>query len=191
MALSKSQPFSDKLAALERAFRKLPISQPGEPDALKYEMLLPGIARELASLSPRSLPNPNRRAIHRKLSKLKKCAEELQDGDNRFFNLPIDWRIPIISLGHLSLPANPEREVGAPKKVLGPRVARLVAQHFYGLTGLLPSDGIPLGGGPAGGPFVELLSEIYNILEVNDSATTQATAACANLRKSMTKSSSK
>jgi hypothetical protein len=54
-----------------------------------------------------------------------------------------------------------------PRKV---QIARVVAQHYYGLTGQKPTRRVKWDDGRAYGPFLELLNAVYGILDIKASA---------------------
>jgi hypothetical protein len=59
-----------------------------------------------------------------------------------------------------------------PEKIQERKIARVVAQHYYDLTGKAPS--VSTKDGKANGPFLDLLNAVYEILDVRASAESQA-----------------
>ena len=63
---------------------------------------------------------------------------------------------------------------GAPKKLQLRKIAQAVAQHYYALTGKKPT--VPKKDGIAYGPFLDLLTEVYMILDFKKNASAEAQA---------------
>jgi len=65
---------------------------------------------------------------------------------------------------------------GAPKKVQEKKISRVVAIHYFGLTGKKPTMTVVYD--KAGGEFFVLLRTVFEILGIKASAEAQARAAC-------------
>jgi hypothetical protein len=65
---------------------------------------------------------------------------------------------------------------GAPIKVQPRKIALVVAQHYFGLTGRVPTRNVDSDQGNSYGQFVELLKTVYDILGVDASTDSQARA---------------
>jgi hypothetical protein len=176
---SRSDTPSEILEKLEQAFRKLNL---GDADArgIPYKSVIPGIAYELLNLRPvdkEKLPSPK---IAGHLIALKEHAEALEG-----VPLPSSrWRNIRDLIRRTDIPAFPKRKPqasrkGAPAKNQPQKIAQITAMHFYGLTGKRPTRSTPVDYGKARGPFIELLTEIYEILGISASAANQAKAAIA------------
>jgi hypothetical protein len=72
------------------------------------------------------------------------------------------------------LPENVGR--GSPKKVRAQKIARIVAIHYWHLTGRLPARTNDPGTSQTSGQFVNLLKDIFSILGVKASAGAQTKA---------------
>ena len=140
-------------AELEAAFRKLPIAPPND-GRIPYELLIPGIGRQLALMKPvdRKVASPD--ATKRKLVALKKHAKILCEDMSAMALLPLKLRILIVEIAQENPKLPPRAGRGAPQKSLAMQVAPSVAEHFYGLTGTRPTRITPPGGGKANGPFL-------------------------------------
>jgi hypothetical protein len=168
---------------LEAAFRKLPIAPPDD-EHIPYESLLPGIVRQLALMKPVDCKVVARDATKRKLIAMKKPAKSLFEDMSTMALLPLNLRLSIAEISHAEISKLPlPGSRGAPQKSLALRVARTVAEHFYGLTGTRPTRITPTGGGKAHGQFLELLAAIYGILGIKASVENQAKAAIRFLGK--------
>jgi hypothetical protein len=73
-----------------------------------------------------------------------------------------------------------------PRKTQERKIARVVAQHYHGLTGEQPA--VRTKDGVAYGPFLDLLSEVFEILEVAASSEDQARGVAREWRASKEKS---
>jgi hypothetical protein len=74
-----------------------------------------------------------------------------------------------------SLPRNAGR--GAKPRRQAKKIASSVATHYFRITGKFPTVITPSDGGKAYGPFLDLLSEVFRLLNVKASAESQAKEA--------------
>jgi hypothetical protein len=174
---------TDSQAKLEAAFRKLTIVPPDD-GKIPYEWLIPCIGRKLALMKPVDRKLASADVTKQKLLALKKRAKMLCQDMPTLALVPLKLRASIVEIGHMEIPKSPRPAGrGAPKKDLAAKIARTVAEHFYGLTGTRPTRITPPEGGKAHGPFLDLLATIYEILEVEASAENQAKAAIQFVNK--------
>jgi hypothetical protein len=213
--------WAEKEAAIEAAFRKLPISRPGNADALSTEMSIPGIGRRLL-LTKGNEPPPNlqtediatvamwkevaalRRhteaassaATEKELAGVKKRAEALLTAIDALHKPAIDalnyrtgaligprglttrLRILIAAAFHAEIPELPAN-AGRGRRVRDQprRIADATAEHFYRLTGKMPTVRTPFSGGKPYGPFIELLTEVFAILGITQGVENHAREA--------------
>jgi hypothetical protein len=164
-------------AELEAAFRKLPIAPPDD-GGIPYESLMPGIVRGLALMKAIDRKVASRDAAKRKLLAMQKHAKMLCEDMSAMALMPLKLRLLIVEIAHAEIPKLPlSGGKGAPQKGLAGKIARTVAEHFFGLTGTKPTRITPPKGGKAHGPFLALLTTIYRILGIKASAENQAKAA--------------
>jgi hypothetical protein len=170
-------------AEIEDAFRNLPIAPPDDK-RIPYESVILGIGRQLSLMKPVDRGVVPREATKRKLVALKKCAEMLCQDMSTMALLPLELRSLIVNLAHQKIPElRPPAGKGAPQKDSAARVARTVAEHFYGLTGTRPTRITPLDGGKTHGPFLELLATTYKVLGIDASVENQGKAAIKFLKE--------
>jgi hypothetical protein len=184
-------PFEDRQAKVEEVLRGFATTDPPCPNRIPYSFLIPGIARELVWAARSAPPTVPRKAAKAKHQALKKAAAALADllaDPSLAVEFPLEERLWITRIAHSEVALNGQR--GIPRKDAAERIARFLAEHFKGLTGVDPGrstsikDGVAL---PTGGRFIQLLDEIYGVLGINASADSQARAAI----KAMEKNSSK
>jgi hypothetical protein len=157
---------------VEAAFRKLPIAPPVGP-GIPYDTLIPRIAHELSWMRPIGRNVASERKAIRKLITLKKKAHVLSGDMSTMVQLPLS-PLSVSATADMEIPQLPQPlRGGAPKKDLAALVARRVAEHYFHLTGKRPTRITPPGGGKARGPFIELLTAIYEILGIKASAENQ------------------
>jgi hypothetical protein len=206
--------WAEREAAIEAAFRRLPIWRPGNPEVLSYESLIPGIGRQLLLMKGNE-PPPNLKTVdkttaamwkgvaalrrhtetastsatRRELANLEKRAAALLNAIDALHKPAIDalnyrkealigpaglttkLRVLSAAASHATIPELPAT-VGRGRKTKDQphRIALAAAQHFYGLTGKIPTVIVPSAGGKARGPFVKLLTEIFAAVGVAASA---------------------
>jgi hypothetical protein len=104
-------------AELEAAFRKLPIAPPDD-GKIPYELLIPGIGRQLALMKPVDHVVASRDATKRKLGALKKHAKMLCEDRSAMALLPLKLRISIVEIAHAEDPKlPPPAGRGAPRLI--------------------------------------------------------------------------
>jgi hypothetical protein len=179
----KQKSFDETKTEIEATLRKLPMP-PAEPGRLSPQMLLPDMARELATQRPHRFdPIPWDQTV-RKLRVLKRRAKALLPPLPKRTFLPLNIRLLLAQIADMEIPPRPRRDTGAPKKYLAAKVARSTAEFYFALTGNRPTRIIPWQhGSMIGGPFVELLDRIYKILGIDASAKSQAKAAIDHVNK--------
>jgi hypothetical protein len=117
-------------AELEAAFRKLPIAPPDD-GKIPYELLIPGIGRQLALMKPVDHVVASRDATKRKLGALKKHAKMLCEDRSAMALLPLKLRISIVEIAHAEDPKlPPPAGRGAPQKVWQCRLRGLWRNTF-------------------------------------------------------------
>ena len=164
-------------AKLDAELRSLPIWRPGD-GRLSYKSTIPGIVRQLALMKRVKHEAYSAEATKKKLISMKKHADALYKDLSAMVSLPMHWRVVVASIAHAEIPDLPPRAGrGRPVKNLAPKVARITAEHFFGLTGHRPTRITPSQGGKARGLFIKHLAMIYEILGIEGSAENQAKAA--------------
>ena len=175
-----------KSAALEKAFRDLPIWR-GTATGIPYEILIPDIPRQLMLMLPNS-PNSRPKAAGTKkglqrLARSTRSTIKALDGLSQTALDSLNYKPAALRklttnlrILHAAaeMAAKKKAEVkgraGRPEQVQpsqAKKIARVVAQHYRGLTGKKPT---------ASGPFVKLLHDVYEILGIEASARSQAEA---------------
>jgi hypothetical protein len=176
-----SDSWGSKCAALKTAFRRLAI-QRGE-EGIPYEFLIPGIAKTLLLMVPNAAQKkalPPRKALHsltRLLTQTHDVLERLPppvlDALNyrpeALFKLKRDLKILLAA----AKTAEVKTRRSPPRKLQEQKIAQIVAQHYFALTGKKPTVSVSLRNGDPS-PFVKLLTDVYRILGVKVSAASQA-----------------
>jgi hypothetical protein len=199
--------WTEREAAIDAAFRKLPIKP---PDKLSSEMLIPGIARELALMRGAERPTEagvaalkrhaeaaSSAATKKEIAALKKHAEGLIEAIDALHKPAIDalayrltgpaglttrLRILIAQASCAEVPDDLRAKKGAGVKVQARRIANTTAEHYYRLTGNNPTVIVNPDTNKAYGPFLDLLKEIFDVLGITASAESQAAAAAAGFK---------
>jgi hypothetical protein len=177
-----------KVAALEVAFRRLPISR-RETSAIPYEEVIPGIARQLMLMGGKPTPQRKKVSIQkakRELERLARLSGATAEALRELSQTAIDllslkpeflsireqasW-LRLLSADAQSaasscLPTEQRVRQKNPRPV---EVARVVALHYFRLTGEKPRRRNTWDG-KAYGPFLELLNAVYKVLGVKASA---------------------
>jgi hypothetical protein len=172
-----------KCAVLEDAFCKLTIQRDETATGISYKSVIPGIARELMLMAPISRPKAaSARAIRSLTSSTGRTIKVLDNLSQSALDTlnypPDDLRELTKKLRMLHAAAETrvsQRPDGQPKKVQPGKIAQVVAQHYFALTGERPTVRVK-DGEKAYGPFLELLSTIFYILDVDASAESQTRA---------------
>jgi hypothetical protein len=159
------------IARLKAAFRKLPITA-AYPDKIPYESVLPGICRELVRLSA----TPPRGKPAKELAELKKHAEKLLNAIVELHKPALDAAVVpdglTMRLGVLIAQIDEAKLGGRPRKDQAWEITKMTAETFYRLTGGAAHPNTK--DGKAYGPFLDLLTEVFNILGVDASPESQA-----------------
>jgi hypothetical protein len=173
--------WAERHNAIEKAFRNLKIQKSTSSTGIPYDSLIGDIPRQLLLMTP--IASANLRKPNQAIQKLRRHCEGLIDaiehsppevinaaGIRKGYlrSLPTELRLLRLALNEAHL----EPQKGAPEKRQERAIALMVAQHYYGLTGKKVT--VPKKDGVAYGPFVELLTEVYNALGVCASAEAQA-----------------
>ena len=190
-----------KAARLQAAFERLEIAPTAE-DRLPYISLMPEILRGLllmggmrAGRSPHHEGAPPN-TIRRELAALAKRAEALRAVIRRLHKPAIDavalrpkwpasWdtqlSILMTVVAHAEVPDLPANAgLGAPTKTMARQIAQAVADHYRGLTDKKPT--ISTKDGKATGPFLDLLAEVFDTLDISARPESQARAVIRALR---------
>lgn len=175
-----------KLAALEAAFRKLPIKK-GKAAGIPYESLIPGIARQLMLMVPILRPKVasekrGLRNLAQSTGRTVKALDDLSSAALAALNYQpaalreLKTKLRILHAATETVEFTARN--GQPKKIQPKKIARIVAQHYYRLTGRKPAlTNDPYNGGKTKGQFVELLQAVFEILGIKASALSQAKLA--------------
>jgi hypothetical protein len=185
----------EKCSALETAFRKLQLPRSIEGvKGIPYETLIPGIPRQLMLMAPWQ--------CRRNILSPKQALRQLDDTSARLVDLmdrlppivvealnfrqralsDLKTKLRILNCAAKSTKVPPSR--GAPRKIQARKVAVAVAQHYYGLTSKKPTVPKDKNERPYG-PFLNLMTAVFEILEVNASALSQAEYVTRNWRSLM------
>jgi hypothetical protein len=166
--------WEEKCAALENAFRMLRIQRSNKVTGIPYEFLIPGIGRQLMLMSF-AAPHPKAESAKKELKYLassvcrtigvlerlpRAAIDALDIRESALRQLMTKLRILHAAANSATVTASG----GAPVKVQPRKIACVVAQHYYALTGKKPT--VPKKAGKATGPFPELLKSVYEILDV-------------------------
>ena len=179
---SRSVPWPERQAKVEAVLRKFAAAEQASANVIPYSSLIPDISRLIVWEARGDIPTVSRlKVVRTKRIKLRKVAEALlADLSNPSLSvlLPLDERLAIIQLAYIDTDLKGHR--GAPRKDAAGRVARLLAQHFEGLTGSPPTRITQLQDGIAqrsSGQFVKFLAEVYLALWIDASVENQAKSA--------------
>ena len=155
-----------KRAALENAFRNLLIGREETPKAIPYEILIPGIVREVMRMGPE--PFVDKKKLQKVARSLDSAAAAM--GDLLPFPDALKGAALKLRVWHAAAEtAVAEAKKSRRKRVHPAKIARFVALHYFRLTGERPTRRNKIDG-PAYGPFLELLDTVYGSLGVKASA---------------------
>jgi hypothetical protein len=186
------------IEAIEAALRELDIP-PQTVEGIPYSLLIHGIARQILveggfgpDLRLPSLTPASAQVTRMEIEKARKLATELLAALNNlhkpavdalnlrhrpFKLLPVLLRGFIMSTQEAVIPDLPEKTVrGQPKKERAKTITRLVATHYWCLTGRVPARTNDPITGQSSGQFHKLLGEVFRILNVEASAAAQTRA---------------
>jgi hypothetical protein len=175
--------WEESCTALEDLFRALRTKRQGATNVIPYEFVVPGIGRQLMLMKP--IARPRVVAARKALDNLAKSSERVLEVLDTLPNVALQalnvrldalhsLKLTLRVLHHNAKIGIPTVRSGAPTKDQPRRIARVVAQHYFGLTGRKPAvskkDGAPSGN------FLDLLKAVYKILGVDKiaSAVSQA-----------------
>jgi hypothetical protein len=180
--MTAPQSWESKCAALEDAFRKLQNRRGEAAQGIPYEFLIPSFGPQLMVM----VPNPRKKALPPKkalrsltrsigqtIEALDRLPGPVLDSLNyrpaALYNLQMQLRILHVAVKT----AEVETRRSAPTKTQEQKIARVVAQHYFALTGKKPTVSVSVKDGNSS-PFVELLTAVYRTLGVKASAASQA-----------------
>lgn len=180
--------FELRQARIASILWRFAVSEPPSTEGIPYSTLIPGISRELvwaARPAPHTVPRAN---VRHQFDLLKKAAqamrEHLLSDPSLAVEFPLEARLAITQVTELEIDLSADG--GRPRKDAAARVARLLAWHFEGLTGLLPTRVTSLKEGkaqPSTSPFTQLLAEVYAALGIVASLDNQARSAIEAMEK--------
>jgi hypothetical protein len=188
---SASSPQDSRSGEIEDAFRALPPRLSYATGAIPYDVLIPGIGRQLMHMAP--VPPPKIRAPKSGLKALEKATSSTIKGlldlhptacdvlelkPEALRQITSQLRILHVAIKKAVVP----RIKGAPVKVHPAKIARVVADHYCGITGENPT--VPKKDGKAYGPFLALMTDVFRILGVRASPLSQAEKIARNWPKS-------
>jgi hypothetical protein len=171
-----------KCKALADAFRKLPNRKESAGPGIPYDFFLSDLVRELMLMRPvpsHSSKKPTKQL--RELAKLTGRALTLLDGLSQPALDALNYNRKRVTLKQLrfglwTLHAAADLAgvpvISKPKKTQEGKIALAVAQIYHGQTGERPT--VRTKDGVAYGPFLDLLRDVYEILEVAASPEDQA-----------------
>jgi hypothetical protein len=176
-----SQSWQFKCAALEDAFRKVPIRRGEVTPAIPYDFLIPDIAGQLMRMIPNPRPKalPPKEALRRLTRSIGHTVEVLDglpptvlDALNYQRSALRKLQAQLRILHFAAKTAEVVTRRSAPTKLQEQKIARVVAQHYFALTGKKPTVTVRVKDGKAS-PFLELLTAVYRIIGLNVSAASQ------------------
>lgn len=176
------------LVALEAAFRKLAIRRSEAADGIPYETLIPAIARQLMLIRPNPgihLPQAvttktakrELRDLARKIEKTIKALRDLSPTARAAVNFQ-EAALRTMTTSLRILLASTESEVpessavgGRPKHMSVRKISEAVGQHYHALTGERATVRVREAGDKACayGPFFDLMTEVFQVLNLSDS----------------------
>jgi len=170
--------WEEKCRALANAFRSLKIQRPRKATGIPYESLVPDIGRQLMLMTPVP-PGPKtvagKKSLHdlvqstgRTIQVLDRLPQSVLDALNYRQAALSELKTKLRILHAAAEAADVKTRHGAPQKAQPRKTARVVAQHYYALTGRKPT--VPKKDGKAYGPFLELLRTVFEILGINKKA---------------------
>ena len=175
----------EKIKALENAFREIASRYPGE--AGQGEIFIDGLGRRLWLMRPtesRDLQGETVWPISRVTKKkarilvLKAAAALKGVSPAEAHELGLNWVSLFVLRQQLKSTAAKAAPVrGAPRKDQTRKIGEVVATHYWVLTGKKPT--VPKMGGPYG-PFLDLMTTVFKILGIKDSALSAAESASRN-----------
>jgi hypothetical protein len=192
-----AEPWDMRQAKIEAVLRRYATSEPSSTAAIPYSFLIPSISEQLVWEARGAPPTISREMANRKFIRMRdatKAFADLLDDPSLAVMIPLEDRLAIVRVAHLKVEASagarPRRRhlaprllsgrSGQPKKEAAARVARVLAEHFEGLTGSPPTRITPIVDGyaqPSNGRFIAMLAEVYNALGIKASADNYATSA--------------
>ncbi len=173
--------WEEKCTALEDAFRSLPIKRFKKTNAIPYEIMIPGMGRQLMLMTPAAPPQILPTAVLRNLKQSSARIIKVLDSHPSIAFSAMNYKsvelkaliIKLKLLSDVTASAMVERRRGRPTIIQPAEIAEVVAQHYFGLTGRKPAVSKNLLG-VAFGPFLELMQKVFEILGVEASALSQA-----------------
>lgn len=193
--------WEETVSLLEGALRRLPLQTPSaDAEGIAHERYIPDIARDLLQLCFREEwplgPEFNRlksasakvtaseiKAVKEGAQHLLKALETLHAPAYDAIAFPpiemaiLTGKLSALATAASNAPIPHQADIGGrPKKFTARAVARSAAFHYHALTGKAPA---PINGncGPAHGPFLDFLAEVFEILGIKASAESQAKEA--------------
>ena len=169
-----------KAAALEDLFFALSENPPDVP--------IKGLGHQLMLLGPAALqekPVATTKALKKLGMSVATLTEALADispevAREMKYNpsriAMLRWELEALQISVKAAKVNVAR--GAPKKIQPTAIAEVVAVHYWMITGRKPT--VPKNDGKPYGPFLKLLTTVFNILGVRSSAASQAEGVYRN-----------
>jgi len=192
--------WAEKCKTIEDAFRSLPIYHPSADAKIPYEQLIPGMGRQLLMIREpvrRAPASVSKVRAKKELSNLAKKAEALNNAVGSLSktassalnfrlealrNLQTTLNILIEAATTAEVPETPDNAgLGAPEKVQARKTTWIVAHHYLGLTGKMPT--LSVVDGKTGGQFFELVATVFGILGFTASAESQAKAVVKDIKR--------
>jgi len=183
--------WKEQCTALEDAFRSLPIKRPKKANAIPYDLLIPAMGRQLILMTPSRppqtvVPKIALRNLNQSSAQIIKVLDSLSSDELSALNhgsmglQELTIRLKVLH----KVTAKPvvKRPPGRPTKIQPAKITKVVAQHYYRLTGRKPAVSKNLHG-VAGGCFLELVQKVFMILGVEASALSQAEKISRNWPK--------
>lgn len=173
-AITKFEAANRQCAALEDAFRCLPIKRFDAAAGIPYESEIPGMGRQLILM--KHVPRPMNRSVKKDIRSLVSYVgrtltllERLPNSATGVLNYQ-DGSLTQLksSLRVLWTAAQLHTDNGRPgarEKLRARKIACIVAWHYYGLTGRKPTVPKDSKGKPSG-HFLKLLKTVFEILDI-------------------------
>lgn len=197
--IASSQDIAQRLEAALRRVANCSAHHSGPLGGIPYEHLIPGHVRELAMIGAGFTSLPNRElntstsATQRELADLRKRASALLNSLEVLHRPALDalcikpfaigglstyLRLIVSSVDHAIIEDQPNGAGrGSKYKIGARRVTTYAIEIYQRLSGLKATIITPIEGGPPRGPFLDFLTEIFEVLEIKAKPAGQAKMA--------------
>jgi hypothetical protein len=179
----RSGAVEEKIAALENAFRA--IASRNADGVTVGEATISGIGRQLWLMASRQSRDDDGRTrwpvsqagLKKARAHILKAAKAIKGvTPEAAFQMGLSWgALAAIQVGLEEAAKRAKPALGTPRKDQARRIAEVAAGHYWALTGKKPT--VPKREGEAYGPFLDLVTAVFKILEVKASPLSAAESA--------------